>query len=652
MTASRSSTLGRPAANLAAWAGWHLLSILVIVTVTTQFRLGAPIWQLPPAGRWFVAAIALTHAAAAAALWRQSASGLREYLARTTITFACAYGTLAFGLLVLETYHSRSSLLAAVLMSFILTALPGLFPRRLGRVQVPTLALATVLLVMAGPFRSPSAEAAPESVTRLVPARSNSYWIPMTVTEYLFPPNGPGGAVQALGTGYLLAAGDGALRYLEEPVRSQPLQVKTLPYRVPLNRDAFELSGVDNPQTFRLGDLLVAEVGERLMLIASHHYWFSDAECFVLRLSMAEVDRDAFLAGSAEVEWRTVFDTEPCLRLRTGERPPHVLSGAFSGNALGGRLAVLDDRTVLLTVGDHGFDGWNDEAVFPQRMDAHYGKVLAVDLSDGTADIYSIGHRNPQGLTVMADGTILATEHGPQGGDELNLIEHGRNYGWPYETYGVQYGLTTWPLSDRLGRHAEFTRPLYAWVPSVAVSSVIAVEANLFPGWQGDVLVGSLGGTTLYRLRLREGRVIFAEPIFVGWRVRDMAEGRDGRIVLLFDGGAVAVLEPGAAIAEGEIPPDGAFLFASCQGCHRIGNGTAHGIGPDLRGVYDRPLAAAPGFAYSAALRGVSGRWTQERLDAYLADPQAFAPGTTMEFPGIADPTERLLLISYLRALR
>jgi aldose sugar dehydrogenase len=652
MTTPRSTRTDRPSPNLAAWSSWHLLSVLVIGVVTTEFRLGAPLWQLPPSGRWFVAALVLTHVAAAAALWWQGARSTREYLTRTVLTFVFAYGALSFGLLLLGAYHSRSGLLVAVLLSLILTALPGILPRRRRGIQVGALALAAALLMSAGLLRKPSAAAAPESATRSIPARSNSFRIHMTVTEHLFPPNGPGGAVQALGAGYLLAAGDGTLRFLEEPVRAQPLQVKTLPYRVPLNRDAFERSRMETQETFRLGDLLVEEFGERLRLIAAHHYWFSDAECFVLRLSLAEVDRDAFLAGSAEVSWQTIFDTEPCLRLRTGERPPHVLGGAFSGNQLGGRLARLDERTVLMTVGDHGFDGWNGEEILAQRADAHYGKVVAVELSTGAAEIYSMGHRNPQGLAVTPDGRILAAEHGPQGGDELNLIERGRNYGWPYETYGVQYGLTAWPLSDRLGGHEEFTRPLYAWVPSVGISSVIALEADLFPGWQGDALVGSLGATTLFRLRLREGRVIFAEPIFVGWRVRDLVEGRDGRIVLLFDGGAVAVLEPAGPLAAEGSPPDGAFLFASCQGCHRIETGSAHGIGPDLKGVYERPIAAAPDFAYSTALRGIGGRWTRERLDAYLADPHAFAPGTTMEFPGIADPTERLLLISYLRALQ
>jgi aldose sugar dehydrogenase len=640
--------------NAAAWIGWHLLSVLAIMVLATELGLGASLWELPANSRNFVAGLALTHLLGALALWWQAVPDARRYLGRTMVTFAIAYGGFAFALLMVDGFYSRRILLAAGFLSLFAAAIPGVFSRALSRMLLPGLALGVALLVGVS-FALKRLSAGTEgSIARFSTVPSIFHPVHMSVTERLLPAGESGGAVQALSSGFLLAAGDGTLRFLKDVTTSAPLTVTTLPYRVPLNRDAFVAAAPDDAQTdvFRLGDLLVHDTGTRLTLVASHHFWNSDAECFVLRVSTTEAEREPFLDGTAAVEWRTVFDTEPCLPLRTGPRAPHVLAGPFSGNILGGRLAALDHRTVLLTVGDHGFDGWNSEDILSQDPEAHYGKVVSIDLVTGESEIYSMGHRNPQGLLVTGDGQIWATEHGPDGGDELNLIERGRNYGWPFETYGVQYGLPTWPLSTRQGWHEEYTQPRHAWIPSVGVSNLIAVEHDLFPVWQGDLLVAALASRSLYRLRYREGRILFSERIFVRARVRDLAEAPDGRIVLLLDGGAVAVLEPAAAAGPSDGQRDGTLLFASCQGCHRIGDGLAHGIGPDLRGVFDRDIASAPGYSYSAALRSLSGRWTEERLNRFLADPRGYAPGTTMESQGIADATDRLLLITYLRTNR
>lgn len=195
---------------------------------------------------------------------------------------------------------------------------------------------------------------------------------------------------------------------------------------------------------------------------------------------------------------------------------------------------------------------------------------------------------------------------------------------------------------------------MYAWLPSIAVSELITVERDLFSAWHGDLLVASLRGQALFRLRRKEGRIVFAEPIPVGHHIRDLVELPDGRIVLLLDdrGLGVGVLEPVQLLESSDRPRDGAYLFGTCQGCHRIGDGSAHGIGPDLRAIFGRQIAGAPGYAYSPALRSLSGRWTEERLDRFLANPREFAPGTAMQFEGVPDATDRLFLIAYLRANR
>ena len=163
------------------------------------------------------------------------------------------------------------------------------------------------------------------------------------------------------------------------------------------------------------------------------------------------------------------------------------------------------------------------------------GKLVRIELASGRAEILASGFRNPQGFVRDADGHLWQTEHGPQGGDELNLLKPNLNYGWPHVTLGNRYGSRIWPYSAIPGRHDGFEKPIFAWIPSIAVSNLIISESQLFPQWQGDLLIASLISQSLYRVRLHEGRVMYVEQIEIGTRVRDIAQMSDGRIALLSD---------------------------------------------------------------------------------------------------------------------
>ena len=143
------------------------------------------------------------------------------------------------------------------------------------------------------------------------------------------------------------------------------------------------------------------------------------------------------------------------------------------------------------------------------------------------------------------------------------------------------------------------------------------------------------------------------EPIEIGERIRDIIEDNDGRIVLWTEVSIVFV-EPltTAAAANLSISLQGELLFAVCSGCHPAEDGTAHGIGPDLWGVAGRAIARAPNYQYSEALESLTGVWSEERLSAFLADPQTWAPGTTMQSGQLSDPADRAKLIEYLKTLR
>jgi cytochrome c2 len=207
-------------------------------------------------------------------------------------------------------------------------------------------------------------------------------------------------------------------------------------------------------------------------------------------------------------------------------------------------------------------------------------------------------------------------------------------------TYGTDYLLHTWPFNPAQGRHDGFERPAVAFVPSIAVSAVIAVEGGRFDAWRGDVLVASmLDG--LRRVHIEDGRVVFVEPIPLAGRLRDMTVGSNGKIVLWTDDNNIVILEPAPA-ASGEA------LVLVCASCHTLSSGEPSSLGPNLWRVFGRRVASAADYDYSKGMNAYGGRWTRERLDRFLANPRTAVPGTTMEFEGIEDAAERRQIVDYL----
>jgi len=202
----------------------------------------------------------------------------------------------------------------------------------------------------------------------------------------------------------------------------------------------------------------------------------------------------------------------------------------------GGRLAFLPDGSLLLTIGE-GFD-YREAA---QDVDSGLGKVLRMTDAGEPAPgnpfpqapfVYSYGHRNPQGLAVAPDGTAWLHEHGPRGGDEVNRIEAGVNYGWPAITHGVDYS------GALISPHTEWpgmAQPDWQWTPSIAPSGLAIGTGSLFPEWNGDLLVGALVAREVRRLDLEDGRVVGEEPLFgeLDARVRDLRFGPDGALYVL-----------------------------------------------------------------------------------------------------------------------
>lgn len=468
-------------------------------------------------------------------------------------------------------------------------------------------------------------------------------------------PGPPGGGIQSLGDGYLAATGGGDLYWFDRTAPEE-LEIRKLPHRIPVNRDAFlryadahpEELGSFFPDSFRVNDLLLRADGDQVTLYASYTHWYEPEACYALRVSQVTVAPAALLDPHAPLLWKRFFESEPCLPLKDSGH-------GFTGQQSGGEMIFTPDgKRIVLSVGDFEFDGLHEPRVVSQNQDLPYGKILSIDRASGEAEMVAWGMRNAQGLAFDMLGDLWETEHGPQGGDELNRIEAGRNYGWPYVTYGTHYGRFDWPLSRKQSEHEGFEAPIFSWVPSVGASDLLILEGRGFSEWRGDLFISALKSRELLRTRVRNGRVAYLETIPVDTRVRDMIEDKNGAIVLWTDNPDLRFLEVVGHEDTSGLSPEarGELLFAECRGCHPVEEGAAAGIGPNLFGVMGRQIASEPGYAYSAALRAKKGRWGPKRLELYLRNPQGFVPGTSMDYPGLEVATDRESLVAYLETRR
>lgn len=301
---------------------------------------------------------------------------------------------------------------------------------------------------------------------------------------------------------------------------------------IPMNLAAFRAHPDFNEKRhdrFRVHDILLQPQGSgRWRVFATHHYF--TPECIRFRLSVTSLSREG---GEVVLspEWQTVFDAEPCL--------PTDYDG---GQNSGGKMVSDGPAHLLVATGDHGWEGsddaWPDmnapwELISPQSPHAHLGKLLRIAIETGETETLASGLRNPQGLAADRQGNLWETEHGPHGGDEINLLLRGRNYGWPLVSYGVGYeGMVAGQDTARILRHEEYTKPVFAWLPSVATTSVLVNDESSFPLWSNDLLVTSLSGF-LYRVRHHGGSVRYVEEIKLNIpRPRDLIQTSDGRLVV------------------------------------------------------------------------------------------------------------------------
>ena len=347
------------------------------------------------------------------------------------------------------------------------------------------------------------------------------------------------GALTPFADDLLVVSPKGGILRVRPPGDRQPPSVESLEGRVPMNLDRLQSHlgrlesrlGPSHPDVerhreinggFRVADVLLKEgsAGRHQLFVTHHHF---TEECVRFRLSSTNaVLREGRV--SLATAWKTLFDAEPCI-------PGSAMHQA------GGTMVTDGPDHLLVVIGDHGTEEVS------QAVDSHLGKLVRIEIETGDAETVASGLRNPQGLVRDGDGVLWATDHGPQGGDELNILRPGENYGWPLVTLGVGYGglvRTTDPLTT--GDHGGFAQPVFSWVPSVGISSILVNDERRFPLWKDDLLIASLDGAALFRVRLHDRGVQYVEKIEVGFRIRDLAQLPDGRIAVLDNADSVRFL--------------------------------------------------------------------------------------------------------------
>lgn len=217
---------------------------------------------------------------------------------------------------------------------------------------------------------------------------------------------------------------------------------------------------------------------------------------------------------------------------------PKVSNGT---NHFGARLLFLKDGTLLLTLGDR----IREES---QSLQSHLGTIVRLNddgsipannpfigQSNALPEVFSYGHRNVQGIAMAPSGKIWVHEHGPRGGDEINELQAGGNYGWPAATFGLAYS------GGRISEHTSLPGmidPLFQWTPSIAPSGMAFYLGDMIPEWKGDLFVGALAGRHLHRVDIEGGRIVGNEALTLGVqaRVRDVRFGPDGYLYMLTEG--------------------------------------------------------------------------------------------------------------------
>ena len=278
-----------------------------------------------------------------------------------------------------------------------------------------------------------------------------------------------------------------------------------------------------NDSRFAITDIAVlASDSKSASILISYPIYNKTSKCVVVKLSAYEVRLTEKPKLSKVKDW---FTSKPCV-------PVSAVQHAA------GRLEVIDKASAYLTIGDLGF-----KKIGSKSARGDLGSVFKVKANK--VEKISSGHRNQQGI-VLIGTNLYISEHGPRGGDELNLIKKGADYGWPTVTYGDKYGFFDYVKPSRPGTHKGFEKPLYYWVPSVAPTELIQLPtSSTWGSWSEQLVMGTLANQSLIFIQLlAKQRVGAVVSVDVGQRIRDLEVTSTGSILATTDSGQLLLINP------------------------------------------------------------------------------------------------------------
>ena len=364
----------------------------------------------------------------------------------------------------------------------------------------------------------------------------NTAYHELIISKYNLPKHSKYGGIDFINNQLVYMSGSKEMYLLEKNDKSiynfREIKIEKIPnnHNKFIKKHTKDVGKFDAEDLFGVKDILVSNFSnfDNKLLLASSNYYDEKNDCYNISIYSNEIIDEKNYKFS---NWRKIFATKNCLSINL------TPEGKFSGRSSGGRIVKFDENHILLSVGEFTYDGLKGP-ILSQNLSNDYGKILKININNSSYKIFSIGHRNPQGLFVDKNKNIFSTEHGPKGGDELNLIFENKNYGWPIATFGTRYrGKKNWPPDQTNNTHDGFEKPIYAWGPTFGISNLIVYDSDYFDRWKGNLLISFLVAESLVRIIFddKKDSVIYYENINIGNRIRDIIQSPDGKIVLLTD---------------------------------------------------------------------------------------------------------------------
>jgi len=268
---------------------------------------------------------------------------------------------------------------------------------------------------------------------------------------------------------------------------------------------------------FAITDIAVLSEGKDVAELLISYPRLASSRCVEVVVFKASFDRAKAKVTKKE-NW---FRSKPCVPISAVQHAA-------------GRMEVINSKSVYLTIGDLGYADIGDRVT---RGDL--GSVFRI--TSKSVKKISTGHRNQQGIVLLDGKTLLTSEHGPRGGDEINIIQSGIDYGWPFVTYGAPYSQGDYVIPQKTGTHEGFREPIKVWNPSIAPTELVQLPKDRYGKYAGGLVLGTLREASLVFIRFENGKILDTEISRVGARIRDLDLMPDGRLIASTDDGQLLI---------------------------------------------------------------------------------------------------------------